>query len=189
MQLDILWCTPAESAGSAPTVPGASITSGGAMWAAVVAQARRQKPDFVFLDPAAIDFRGRPIGDEYGRQGYWQFPVLIVGRAPHPYRVALAIANGARGYIDGGTTPAPPPAQQEVTEPVFPPGAAELKVTAREIQVLTGMSQGKSNGDIGRELFLSEDTVKTHARRIFRKLGARDRANAVLQAMRLELIP
>ena len=37
------------------------------------------------------------------------------------------------------------------------------------------MSQGKSNGQIGRELYLSEDTVKTHARRLFRKLGVRDR--------------
>ncbi|WP_164704736.1 response regulator transcription factor, partial [Blastococcus litoris] len=42
----------------------------------------------------------------------------------------------------------------------------------REMQVLTGMSQGKSNAQIGRELYLSEDTIKTHARRLFRKLGA-----------------
>ena len=39
--------------------------------------------------------------------------------------------------------------------------------------MLTGMSQGKSNAQIGRELYLSEDTIKTHARRLFRKLGAR----------------
>jgi DNA-binding NarL/FixJ family response regulator len=34
------------------------------------------------------------------------------------------------------------------------------------------MSHGRSNAEIGRELFLSEDTVKTHARRLFKKLGA-----------------
>jgi DNA-binding CsgD family transcriptional regulator len=39
-------------------------------------------------------------------------------------------------------------------------------VTERELQVLQGMSQGKSNGQIGRELYVAEDTVKTHARRI-----------------------
>ena len=55
----------------------------------------------------------------------------------------------------------------------------EAPLTEREMQVLRGMSQGQSNGEIGRELFLSEDTVKTHARRLFRKLGARDRAQAV----------
>jgi DNA-binding NarL/FixJ family response regulator len=38
------------------------------------------------------------------------------------------------------------------------------------------MSQGKSNGQIGRDLYLSEDTIKTHARRLFRKLGVNDRA-------------
>ena len=52
-------------------------------------------------------------------------------------------------------------------------------LTERELQVLRGMSQGKSNAEIGKSLFLSEDTVKTHARRLFRKLGARDRAHAV----------
>jgi DNA-binding NarL/FixJ family response regulator len=52
-------------------------------------------------------------------------------------------------------------------------------LSMREMQVLTGMSQGKSNAQIGRELYLSEDTIKTHARRLFRKLGAKDRAEAV----------
>ena len=54
----------------------------------------------------------------------------------------------------------------------------------REMQVLTGMSQGKSNAQIGRELYLSEDTIKTHARRLFRKLGAKDRAEAVATGFR-----
>ncbi|CAM5255431.1 hypothetical protein SBADM41S_11171 [Streptomyces badius] len=49
-------------------------------------------------------------------------------------------------------------------------GAAPT-LTAREIQVLEGMSHGRSTRDNGRELFLSEDTVKTHARRLFKKLG------------------
>ena len=53
-----------------------------------------------------------------------------------------------------------------------------------EMQVLTGMSQGKSNAQIGRELYLSEDTIKTHARRLFRKLGAKDRAEAVATGFR-----
>ncbi len=57
-------------------------------------------------------------------------------------------------------------------------------LTERELQVLTGMSQGKSNGQIGRELYLSEDTIKTHARRLFRKLGAKDRAEAVATGFR-----
>lgn len=54
-----------------------------------------------------------------------------------------------------------------------------LPLTDRELSVLQGMSAGHSNGQIGRTLYLSEDTIKTHARRLFRKLGARDRAHAV----------
>ena len=46
------------------------------------------------------------------------------------------------------------------------------------------MASGKSNGEIGRQLYLSEDTVKTHARRLFRKLGAADRAQAVALGFR-----
>ena len=61
-------------------------------------------------------------------------------------------------------------------------------LTERELQVLRGMSDGKSNAEIGRELFVSEDTVKTHARRLFRKLGARDRAHAVASGFRLGLV-
>ena len=61
-------------------------------------------------------------------------------------------------------------------------------LTERELQVLRGMSEGKSNAEIGRELYVSEDTVKTHARRLFRKLGARDRAHAVASAFRAGLV-
>ena len=59
-----------------------------------------------------------------------------------------------------------------------------VTLSMREMQVLTGMSQGKSNAQIGRELYLSEDTIKTHARRLFRKLGAMDRAEAVATGFR-----
>jgi DNA-binding NarL/FixJ family response regulator len=61
-------------------------------------------------------------------------------------------------------------------------------LTEREMQVLTGMSRGRSNSEIGKELFLSEDTVKTHARRLFRKLGAADRAQAVAVGFRWGLV-
>jgi DNA-binding NarL/FixJ family response regulator len=61
-------------------------------------------------------------------------------------------------------------------------------LTERELQVLRGMADGKSNAEIGRDLFVSEDTVKTHARRLFRKLGARDRAHAVAAGFRAGLV-
>jgi DNA-binding NarL/FixJ family response regulator len=66
--------------------------------------------------------------------------------------------------------------------------ARRITLTEREMQVLVGMADGKSNAEIGRELFVSEDTVKTHARRLFRKLGARDRAHAVAAGFRAGLV-
>jgi DNA-binding NarL/FixJ family response regulator len=53
------------------------------------------------------------------------------------------------------------------------------ELSDREMQILHGMADGLSNAQIGQRLLISEDTVKTHARRLFRKLGARDRAHAV----------
>ncbi|SCL63441.1 helix-turn-helix transcriptional regulator [Micromonospora peucetia] len=67
-------------------------------------------------------------------------------------------------------------------------GRSQIGLTERELQVLLGMAEGKSNAEIGRELFVSEDTVKTHARRLFRKLGARDRAHAVAAGFRAGLV-
>jgi len=63
-------------------------------------------------------------------------------------------------------------------------GAPAVELTKRELEVLAGMSHGRSNAQIGADLFLSEDTVKTHARRLFRKLGASDRAQAVAIGLR-----
>jgi len=75
----------------------------------------------------------------------------------------------------------PPPTVPAQRGDLPPPANA---LTERELQVLRGMAEGKSNAEIGRELYVSEDTVKTHARRLFRKLGARDRAHAVAVGFR-----
>lgn len=58
------------------------------------------------------------------------------------------------------------------------------RLSPREREVLALLGRGWSNAQIGRELYLSEDTIKTHARRLFRKLGAKDRAEAVAHGFR-----
>jgi len=54
--------------------------------------------------------------------------------------------------------------------------------------VMQLLAAGLANKEIGRELRISEDTVKTHVSRILAKLGARSRTQAVLQAMRMGLV-
>ena len=57
-----------------------------------------------------------------------------------------------------------------------------------EREVLEGLAAGMSNAEIGRQMYLSEDTVKTHARRLYRKLDATDRAAAVANGFRWGLL-
>lgn len=59
---------------------------------------------------------------------------------------------------------------------------ASFGLTEREDQVLSGLMEGKSNKEIARDLNLQEVTVKLHLKSLYRKLGARNRTHAVLQA-------
>jgi len=61
-------------------------------------------------------------------------------------------------------------------------------LTEREAEVLRLIAAGRSNAEIGRELFVSEATVKTHVNRIFAKTGSRDRAQAIAYAHRRGLV-
>lgn len=65
----------------------------------------------------------------------------------------------------------------------FWPGAA-LGLTQRESEVLELIVAGRSNRDIASHLTLGEETIKTHVRSIYRKLGVTDRAQAVACALR-----
>ena len=94
----------------------------------------------------------------------------------------------AKPIVDTAGGPAPGAAPVTSGATVGVGGMRRLALTERELQVLRGMADGKSNAEIGRELYVSEDTVKTHARRLFRKLGARDRAHAVAAAFRAGIV-
>jgi len=61
-------------------------------------------------------------------------------------------------------------------------------LTAREIEVLSGIAGGNRNRDIAERLSISEETVKVHIKHIMDKLGARDRTQAVTIAVRRGLI-
>ncbi|WP_406631600.1 response regulator transcription factor [Amycolatopsis sp. WGS_07] len=63
--------------------------------------------------------------------------------------------------------------------------AGRPRLSERELQVLWGMAHGKRNTQIAADLALSEDGVKTHCKRIFRKMGVHDRAEAVAVGFRV----
>ena len=62
--------------------------------------------------------------------------------------------------------------------PIFTGEATRVQITPRMADMLVGIMRGESNKQIGHRLFLTEDTVKTHVRRLFAKFGAVDRAHA-----------
>lgn len=66
---------------------------------------------------------------------------------------------------------------------------ASLAITPRELEILELIAAGLSNKEIAERVFVSENTVKTHSSRIFDKLGARRRTQAVQLAKEFRLIP
>ena len=74
----------------------------------------------------------------------------------------------------------------------FAPNTAKqqtLGITARELEILTLVARGLSNREIATQLFVSENTVKTHCARTFDKLGAARRTQAVQRGKELGLLP
>jgi ATP/maltotriose-dependent transcriptional regulator MalT len=65
----------------------------------------------------------------------------------------------------------------------------ELAITKRELEILELISMGLSNREIADKLFVSENTVKTHSSRLFDKLSAKRRTQAVQIGKELGLIP
>jgi DNA-binding NarL/FixJ family response regulator len=73
--------------------------------------------------------------------------------------------------------------------PAGPVATTRLEVlTNREREVLTRIGQGQSNREIADAMFLAEQTVKTHVKRVYLKLGLRDRAQAVVVAYETGLV-
>ena len=65
----------------------------------------------------------------------------------------------------------------------------ELGITRRELEILELIANGLSNREIAEKLFVSENTVKTHSSRLFDKLSARRRTQAVQLGKEFGLIP
>jgi LuxR family maltose regulon positive regulatory protein len=68
-----------------------------------------------------------------------------------------------------------------------PPALAE-PISERELDVLRLILSGLSNQEIADKLFVSQNTIKTHIRHLYRKLNASNRAQAIARAHQLELL-
>ena len=128
--------------------------------------------------------------------------VLVLTTYESDRDILRAIEAGAGGYLLKDASPAELAAAVRAAargETVLAPSVASTLVrqvrapappalSARETEVLRLVACGLTNADIGRDLFISEATVKTHLLRIFNKLDVADRTAAVTTAMRHGII-
>lgn len=70
-----------------------------------------------------------------------------------------------------------------------PKAAESLGISPRELEVLQALASGLANKEIARRLEVSPNTVKTHVARLFEKLGAQRRTEAIRKARELGLLP
>ena len=102
----------------------------------------------------------------------------LVGAIFAAARGETVLAPAVAGRLVNRLRAAPPEAQ-----------AARETLSARETEVLRLAGRGLTNAQIGRELFVSEATVKTHLLRAYAKLGVSSRTAAVTRAMELGVLP
>jgi DNA-binding NarL/FixJ family response regulator len=134
--------------------------------------------------------------------------VLVVTTFGDDENVYSALHAGADGFLPKSARPAEivdavrtvahgesllfPAAIRSLAErhaPVGGRGGAVPDLTEREQEVLRLMARGQSNAEIAGELYLGLQTVKTHVSSLLRKLGARDRTQAVIAAYEAGLVP
>jgi len=125
-----------------------------------------------------------------------EYRFLVVEQSVEIYGVILGILFAGAGVWLGLTLRR----KETAVEPAVPPLAvgpfrpnkariAELQITPRELEILGLIGEGLSTREIAGRLFVSENTVKTHASRLFEKLGAKRRTQAVQVGKAARLIP
>jgi DNA-binding NarL/FixJ family response regulator len=167
------------------------------------------RPDVLLLDLGLPDCRGPDLVLEIVAMAV---PVLVLTGARAPSAVLDAIRAGASGFllkedavrqlvaaIDdvlGGHAPLSPDAVKALIDEVraAPDSAGgarpslERALTAREVEVVEQLMRGYTYEQVGIALGMSGNTVRTHVRAIYEKLGVSSRTEAVLSALQLGLI-
>jgi DNA-binding NarL/FixJ family response regulator len=159
----------------------------------------RERPDVALMDLSMPDLDGISAT----RQALERAPgtsIVILTSFADRDRIVEAIEAGAVGYLlkdsepeellsgiraaARGESPLAPKAAAELISGRRDPTPAAPELTARELEILALLGQGRSNKVIARDLEIAEQTVKNHLSRIFQALGVTDRTQAALWAQR-----
>lgn len=164
-----------------------------------MAAAERLNPDVVLMD---LQLGDGMHGSEATRKITARGPrVLVLTTFDTDSDILAAIEAGATGYLlkdapaaeihsairaaAGGASALAPSVAARLVGRMREPA---VTLTARELEVLTLVAKGRSNRQIGKDLFLSETTVKTHLVHVYAKLAVDSRTAAVAAAIRRGLI-
>ncbi len=175
-----------------------------------LAMAKEHRPDIVMLDVLMPGMSGLDVVSKIIRSSP-NSKVILLTSSESEDDLLRAIKGGARGYVvkdtampvlvqavkdvlEGGAVLSP-----EMGGKLFDTVAHLLKhrdsgrlrrpsLTGREVEILELVAGGMTSRQIGDHLFISENTVKNHVRNILDKLGLKSRNEAVLYAIREELI-
>lgn len=159
----------------------------------------RTNPDVVLLDIRMPQLDGFACLDLI-RKRYPKVKVVLLSVFSDPEHIQAALRRGASGYIVKSVNPIDLPSalRQAVEGTVYhavglpeideASGAKAAGLTEREIAILKAVARGLSNQAIGKELWVTEQTVKFHLTNIYRKLGVANRTEAARYAYQHGLV-
>ena len=159
---------------------------------------KRHMPDVVLLDLRMPRMDGLAVVAEVAAL-HLQTKVIVMTTFESQEDIQRAVRAGARAYLLKDCT------QQTLLEAIrrvylgevflLPQIAQKLvdriqkpQISPRELEVLKSVASGRSNKEIGVQLFIGEGTVKTHVASLLEKLGVTGRTSAVREAVRLGLV-
>lgn len=171
----------------------------------LLALVERRSPDVVLTDMRMPGVQGESCIAEITER--WPaVKVVVLSACDSESEVQAALAAGASAYVVKSVSAvdiasvirqvcagavvfhAAPAAPREGTDRTKTAASAEPCLTKREMAVLAAVARGLTTSSIGRELWVSEHTVKFHLTNIYRKLGVSNRAGAVRYALEHGLV-
>jgi DNA-binding NarL/FixJ family response regulator len=157
------------------------------------------EPDLVLLDVRMPQMDGLSCLDEIKRR-HPEVTVVMLSASTSQELVDTALRRGASAYVLKSVDPIDLPAtlRQAAAGTVFSTvgaadaadstGAKAAGLTDREVEILGALSRGLSNDQIAKELWVTQQTVKFHLTNVYRKLGVRNRAEALRKAFQSGLV-